>query len=110
MQQPARITSENFSQDVLRDSIQAIIRSNCGRIQYSEKYSDDVNEYRHVILPKEISKILPKGKLMTEREWRSVGVQQSLGWEHYLIHRPEPHVLCFKRPKNYQPPISGVRL
>eukprot|EP00667_Euglena_gracilis_P024142 EG_transcript_27606 len=77
----------------------------CGRIQYSEKYSDDVNEYRHVILPKEISKILPKGKLMTERcfhlsckaaflfpfrEWRSVGVQQSLGWEHYLIHRPEP--------------------
>lgn len=36
-------------------------------------------EYRHVILPKEIAKKVPKGRLLTEHEWRSLGVQQSLG-------------------------------
>ena len=25
-----------------------------------------------------------------------MGVQQSRGWQHYAIHRPEPHVLLFK--------------
>lgn len=25
---------------------------------------------------------------MSENEWRSIGVQQSLGWEHYMIHTP----------------------
>lgn len=45
---------------------------------------------------------------------------QSLGWEHYEVHEPEPHILLFKyapfpsrlhanadvdrRPINYQPP------
>lgn len=23
-------------------------------------------------------------------------VQQSLGWEHYEVHEPEPHILLFK--------------
>jgi cyclin-dependent kinase regulatory subunit CKS1 len=36
-------------------------------------------EYRHVILPKEIAKKVPKGRLLTEHEWRHLGVQQSLG-------------------------------
>jgi|EP00669_Euglena_mutabilis_P006218 cyclin-dependent kinase regulatory subunit CKS1 len=104
------MSSENFMIDVTRDSIQAIIKANTNKIQYSEKYCDESHEYRHVILPKDLSKILPKGKLMSEREWRSIGVQQSLGWDHYLVHRPEPHILCFRRPKNYQPPpVPGVR-
>jgi hypothetical protein len=42
---------------------------------------------RHVILPKEIAKSVPKGKILTEMEWRSLGVQQSRGWEHYACHR-----------------------
>jgi hypothetical protein len=25
---------------------------------------------------------------MSEDQWRSMGVQQSLGWEHYMIHSP----------------------
>ena len=25
---------------------------------------------------------------MTESEWRNLGVQQSPGWTHYLIHEP----------------------
>ena len=52
--------------------------------------------YRHVILPKELKKLIPK-KLMNEAEWRSLGVQQSYGWVHYMLHAPELHVLCFKR-------------
>ena len=27
--------------------------------------------------------MLPKGKLLSDAEWRSYGVQQSRGWEHY---------------------------
>ena len=43
---------------------------------------------RHVILPKELAKRVPPKKLMAEDEWRGIGVQQSLGWEHYMIHSP----------------------
>jgi cyclin-dependent kinase regulatory subunit CKS1 len=50
-----------------------------------------------VILPKQIAKWLPKEKLMDEEEWRAFGVVQSPGWQHYLIHQPEPHILLFKR-------------
>ena len=72
-----------------------------------------VYEYRHVVLPQEIAKRLPKGKLLSEvsvalgwrcigkarpscptdpqqllqAEWRAMGVQQSRGWVHYAIHR-----------------------
>lgn len=66
--------------------------SNSKEIEYSDKYEDSQYEYRHVILPKEIAKQLPQGKnmrLLTETEWRSLGVQQSRGWAHYELHRPE---------------------
>ncbi|XP_033119334.1 cyclin-dependent kinases regulatory subunit-like [Anneissia japonica] len=52
----------------------------------------------HVILPPEIVKLVPRNHLMTETEWRNIGVQQSPGWIHYLIHSPEPHILLFRRP------------
>jgi cyclin-dependent kinase regulatory subunit CKS1 len=42
---------------------------------------------RHVILPKELAKTLPGGRLLAEGEWRGIGVQQSRGWVHYAIHR-----------------------
>ena len=41
---------------------------------------------------------IPKKRLLTEEEWRAIGVQQSRGWVHYAIHNPEPHILLFKRP------------
>eukprot|EP00457_Paulinella_chromatophora_P011322 gb/GEZN01011455.1/.p1 GENE.gb/GEZN01011455.1/~~gb/GEZN01011455.1/.p1 ORF type:complete len:105 (-),score=3.18 gb/GEZN01011455.1/:695-1009(-) len=67
-------------------------------IEYSDKYADSAFEYRHVILPREIAKRLPKPmRLLTESEWRSLGVRQSRGWEHYEMHRPEPHILLFRR-------------
>ncbi|XP_049885750.1 cyclin-dependent kinases regulatory subunit-like [Pectinophora gossypiella] len=67
------------------------------QIQYSERYCDDVYEYRHVILPPDIARLVPKSHLMTETEWRNLGVQQSPDWLHFMVHRPEPHVLLFRR-------------
>uniref|UniRef100_A0A8C5LKV2 Cyclin-dependent kinases regulatory subunit n=1 Tax=Leptobrachium leishanense TaxID=445787 RepID=A0A8C5LKV2_9ANUR len=56
------------------------------------------NSMRHVMLPKDLARQVPKTHLMSEEEWRRLGVQQSLGWVHYMIHEPEPHVLLFRRP------------
>ena len=72
-------------------------------IEYSEKYSDDLYEYRHVLLPKEIYKKIPRNRLLNEMEWRSIGVTQSRGWVHYEIHKPEPFILLFRRPLNTDP-------
>lgn len=81
-------------------------------IEYSDKYYDDYYEYRHVILPKNVFKKITRGinspwskigKLLSEMEWRSLGVQQSRGWLHYEVHRPEPHILLFRRPKGTDP-------
>ncbi|KAL0083791.1 cyclin-dependent kinases regulatory subunit 1, partial [Phycomyces blakesleeanus] len=57
--------------------------------------------YRHVILPLQIARWIPHSDLLTEREWRSLGIRQSRGWEHYMVHAPEPHILLFRREKNY---------
>ena len=43
---------------------------------------------RHVLLPKDLVEKVPKTHLMTETEWRGIGVQQSRGWVHYMIHEP----------------------
>lgn len=94
-----------------RDRLEEFIES----IHYSSRYSDDVFEYRHVQLPKEMVKKIPKDyfdplkgtlKLLWEEEWRGLGITQSLGWEHYEVHEPEPHILLFKRPINYQAPVA----
>ncbi|CAD5115057.1 DgyrCDS4073 [Dimorphilus gyrociliatus] len=55
---------------------------------YSDRYHDEEYEYRHVICPKDWWSRIPKEQLMTETEWRSLGIQQSIGWEHYMIHEP----------------------
>lgn len=74
-------------------------------ILYSEKYYDENFEYRHVQIPPEMAKTVPK-KLMTEDEWRAFGIQQSHGWIHYMIHEPEPHILLFRRPIKGTPPTQ----
>ena len=43
-------------------------------IEYSQKYYDDIYEYRHVLLPRNIFKSIPKGRLLSESEWRAIGV------------------------------------
>ena len=72
-------------------------------IDYSDKYADDYYEFRHVMLPKHIYKSMPQGRLQSEMEWRSQGIQQSRGWVHYEVHKPEPHILLFRRPLNTDP-------
>ena len=93
-------------------------------IEYSDKYVDDVYEYRHVILPKRVAKEMFKffrfidhsrpgakagePRLLEESEWRSIGVQQSRGWQHYEMHKPEPHILLFRRPLGTNPLTGQV--
>lgn len=76
-------------------------------IEYSDKYDDGIYEYSHVILPKAIVRVMwniAQGKrLLKDDEWRDLGVQQTRGWEHYDIHRPEPHILLFRRPVDTDP-------
>uniref|UniRef100_A0A8C5WVJ9 Cyclin-dependent kinases regulatory subunit n=1 Tax=Laticauda laticaudata TaxID=8630 RepID=A0A8C5WVJ9_LATLA len=73
------------------------------QIYFSDKYLDENYEFQHVMLPREFSKQVPKIYLMTEEEWRRLGVQQSLGWVLYTIHEPEPHILLFRPlPKGQQ--------
>ena len=76
-------------------------------IRYSGKYSDGEYEYRHVSLPYEYIKIIPIDRLMTEKEWRGIGVQQSRGWVHYMNHKPNPHILLFRRSL---PKKEGIRM
>lgn len=38
----------------------------------------------------------PRAPTPTQHEWRALGVQQSRGWVHYAIHRPEPHIMLFR--------------
>lgn len=57
-----------------------------------------IEHFSHVILPSDLTRSVPKSHLMTETEWRNLGVQQSPGWVHYMLHAPEPHVLLFRRP------------
>lgn len=85
------------------------------RIHYSDRYSDDQYEYRHVILPKPLFKLIPKSyfnnddsgtlRLLADHEWRGIGIQQSLGWVHYEIHgmfvdlhsrNPEPNTSALR--------------
>ena len=39
-------------------------------------------------MPRHLVPSVPFDHLMTETEWRNLGVQQSTGWVHYLIHKP----------------------
>lgn len=82
-----------------KDAAKQLIMKMQTKILYSDKYFDSEFEYRHVILPKELTRLVPRHRLMDEMEWRQLGVQQSVGWRHYMIHKPEPHILLFKRPK-----------
>lgn len=62
-------------------------------------------------------------RLLAEHEWRGIGITQSLGWEHYEVHgefsqvlsvdgkhshptAPEPHVLLFRRAKDFVAPTQ----
>jgi cyclin-dependent kinase regulatory subunit CKS1 len=94
-------------------------------IYYSEKTQDETFEYRYlhflhskttltavhqslnvclfdwcrsVSIPHMLVPMLPKNtRLLTESEWRAIGIQQSRGWEHFMSYANEPHILPFRR-------------
>ncbi|KAF9316481.1 hypothetical protein BG003_001899 [Podila horticola] len=78
-------------------------------IAYGTTYEDSAYEYRNVILPKTMFQWLPRHyfvnldtagytlKLLSESQWRAIGLQMSQGWEHYMQHAPEPHIMPFRR-------------
>jgi cyclin-dependent kinase regulatory subunit CKS1 len=78
------------------------------KIEYSEKYCDGVYEYRQVILPEKPASHQHSNVLLREEEWRAMGVMQSRGWVHYAFHRPEPHILLFRRPIGTDPNTGEV--
>jgi len=63
---------------------------------------------RHVILPKGIAEKVPRDRLLSEYEWRALGIVMSRGWIHYAHHQPEPHIMLFRRP--YQGETPRVQL
>ena len=71
-------------------------------IEYSDKYKDDFYEYRHVALSKEayekLKKLKAKNRILAEKEWRGLGIQQSRGWVHFMSSAAEPNILLFRRP------------
>ncbi|KAF4747795.1 Cyclin-dependent kinases regulatory subunit 2 [Perkinsus olseni] len=85
--------------------------------EYSDKYTDDTYEYRHVILSKPAYRMLQRSvrgysasTLLDENQWRSVGVTQSRGWVHYATHKPEPNILLFRRPLGTNPLTGKVEV
>ena len=55
--------------------------------EYSERYFDDHFEYRYVVLPREMAAELKNKKILSEDEWRGMGITQSRGWAHYGFHK-----------------------
>jgi cyclin-dependent kinase regulatory subunit CKS1 len=78
------------------------------KIEYSTKYHDKAYEYKHALLPKDVYEKMPKGQLLTEEEWRGLGLAMSRGWCHYTIHKPEPHILLFRRPLGTNPTTGEI--
>mmetsp|Transcript_4003 Transcript_4003/g.11183 ORF Transcript_4003/g.11183 Transcript_4003/m.11183 type:complete len:147 (-) Transcript_4003:182-622(-) len=74
-----------------------LVQSWSDETDYSEKYCDDVFEYRRVTVPRAMLPFFPQGRCMTDDEWRKLGITMSRGWEHYDQHAPEANVLLFRR-------------
>lgn len=83
-----------------------ILTTQAHLIDYSDRFSDGEYEYRQVVLPIELAKFLPKNKLMSEPEWRCFGINQSSGWEHFMLFLPNPHVLMFRKPLLLPPTVG----
>mmetsp|Transcript_18233 Transcript_18233/g.34214 ORF Transcript_18233/g.34214 Transcript_18233/m.34214 type:complete len:137 (-) Transcript_18233:51-461(-) len=82
--------------------------SNGDETDYSEKYCDDIYEYRRVTIPRNLVISLPQGRVMQEAEWRQRGITMSRGWEHYDHHAPEANVLLFRRVLGTDPKTGQI--
>lgn len=57
------------------------------KVDYSERYETDEYIYRHVRLPRSLARLVPKGQLLTEKEWKEtiLRLEMTSGWEHYPL-------------------------
>ena len=78
--------------------------------EHSDKYQDGKYEYKPIILNNEVFDKLPKYKILSESEWRAIGIVQTKGWVHYSFFRPEPHILLFRRILGTDPITGKVKL
>jgi len=92
-----------------RANIPAYFADTREKIYYSPTYSDHEYEYRHVILPDgrdlldfRRSLLGKHERLLSEIEWRALGLQMSPGWEHYGNYDPEPEIMLFRRKINVE--------
>lgn len=78
-------SSMNKRPRMLTEAEQKRLREFPDLIHYSNRYSDDIYEYRHVILPKAMLKAIPRDyfdpetqtlKILHEEEWRGLGITQ----------------------------------
>lgn len=68
------------------------------KIIYSDKYCDDEYEYRHIILTCDLYERVKRiGRLLKEKEFRSLGIKVSSGWDNYSFFKPEPHILMLRK-------------
>jgi cyclin-dependent kinase regulatory subunit CKS1 len=79
------LTRRNKKPRPLNDSERVKLDEFIENIHYSGRYSDKEFEYRHVQLPKNMVKAIPKEyfdggrgtlKLLWEEEWRALGITQ----------------------------------
>ena len=80
-------------------------------ITFTEKMKDNFYEYRSVLLPRDKKEIFVnkfKCKLLKEEEVIELGIIQSKGWEHYLVYKPEPYVILFRRILGTNPTTGEV--
>lgn len=77
-------------------------------MDYSDKYADDVYEYRRVTVPRDMLQLFPQERCMNEFEWRRHGILMSMGWEHYDHHTPEANILLFRRVLGTNPKTGEV--
>eukprot|EP00439_Symbiodinium_sp_Y106_P016538 s242_g2.t1 len=85
--------------------------ANAEETDYSDKYCDDIYEYRRVTVPRHLVPSLPgisQGRTMEEWEWRQCGITMSRGWEHYDHHSPEANVLLFRRVLGTDPKTGQI--
>lgn len=82
---------------------QELVDEHKEQIDYSDKYADEVFEYRWVTVPRAIQHLFPQTQTLSEKEWRARGIVMSRGWVHYDHHAPEANVLLFRRPLHTDP-------
>jgi len=49
-------------------------------IEYSDKYMDDSYEYRHVLLPRDTYKKMPRGRLLSENVTIYLNSGMEINW------------------------------